>query len=127
MKTVETRSGCYNADECGKAAAHTCGSPDACTKAKSSGVVCTFGTLTRTTFHEPSDVAAEVAAAEDQHEKAHGGKPTATDKAAIRLAAAAGKNMLSVEAEQAAKDHGRAHGASNRTFHDANPKAFGHD
>lgn len=126
MKVIEVKHGCYAAEVCGTLPAHTCGSPDACTDVKPNGVVCTFGTRTVTTFHEPSDIAAEVVERSAHHEKAHGGKPSPSDLAAIRVAAAQGKNIHSAEAEVESKAHGRRHGETNRAFHDASPHVFGH-
>ncbi len=127
MKTVEVKHGCYDAVRCGDKAAHACGSPDACNAVKANGVVCTFGTTQRVTFHEQADIAAEVAQAEAQHEKAHGQKPDVNEKAAIRVAAAAGKNIWSQQAEDDAREHGERHHTTNRALHDSNPAVFGHE
>lgn len=129
MKTIETKHGCYDAVRCGALDHHVCGSPDACHDVKVSGVVCTFGTTTRVTFHEQADIDAEVAAtltAIKDVDPAAFAAMTALDKAKVRVEVLKGKNIHSVKAEQAARDGGKKHGDDNRAFHDANRTVFGH-
>lgn len=136
MKTVEVRHGCLDAVKCGALDHHECGATDACDTVKSTGFVCTFGTTTRVTFHEQSDIDAEV----DERTRAHAavfpddiasnvnGKITlkAGSQAAIRQAAVHGKNIWSQAAEDEHRAHGHAHGAQNRALHDSSPAVFGH-
>lgn len=126
MKHVEIRHGCLDAVLCGDKATHLCGATDACNAVKSSGVVCTFGTTQRVTFHELSDIEAEVVERSAHHEKAHG-SITPADTAAIRVTAAAGKNLHSPKAEKDFTDAGHKHHTDNKSLHDSNPEVFGHD
>ena len=127
MKTVEVKHGCHDAALCGLLDHHECGSPDACEKVRSNGIVCTFGTTQRVTFHHREDILAEVEERAAHHEKAHGEKPTEAELAAHRVAATHGKNIHTQEAEDAAYEAGHAHHAANRQIHDENPAIFGHD
>ena len=105
---------------------HICGQVDACSGVSpKTGEVCTFGTTTRVTFHELSDIEAEVVERSAHHQKAHGGI-TPADTAAIRVTAAAGKNLHSAKAEKDFTDAGHKHHADNKSLHDSNPAVFGH-
>lgn len=138
MKTVETRHGCYDAVKCGALDHHVCGSLDACPSVKANGVVCTFGTTQRVTFHEDADIEAEAAVIEDAiaDEMVRAGAyltkvaakaaMPALDKAKVRAEVARGKNRHTVEAEAAARASGKKHGDDNRVFHDSNSAVFGH-
>lgn len=125
MKTIEVRHGCHDAVKCGALDHHVCGSPDACTSVKASGFVCTFGTTTRTTFHEQTGIDAELASEVAQFEKVHG-KADPVALAVLKHLVTKGKNLHTPEAEQDAKNQGHKHGTDNRVFHDANPHVFGH-
>ena len=145
MKTIETRHGCYDAVRCGALDHHACGSPDACADVKPNGVVCTFGTTTRVTFHEQADIDAEMAEIEDAVvEIVRQGKVEvpvvagltaatfarkdipAMDRAKWRAEVMRGKNIHSVAAEAESRASGKKHGDDNRAFHDANRQVFGH-
>lgn len=136
MKTVEVRHGCLDAEKCGSLDHHVCGSVDACTKVKGSGVVCTFGTTSRATFHEQADLDAEYAELAKKHADQYpddvavaGAKLTlkAGSQSALRIEVLKGKNLYSAKSEQSALDGGKKNGDDNRSLHDANPKVFGHD
>lgn len=127
MRTVEVRHGCFTPEVCGNQDHHTCGSADACPKVKSSGFVCTVGGMASTSFHSQADLDALQAEEEAQHEKAHGQKPDAIEKAVIKMLVRKGKNLETPEATAAAEEHGHRHGTNVLAFHDAHPEVFGHN
>ena len=125
MKTIEFRFGCLSAEVCGALDHHVCGSTTACPAVKKSGVVCTFGTLTRTTFHDQADLAAEVAELSKKHKRAFG-PVTAEVTASIQTKVLEGKNILTDESENDAQRHAESIYQSNLSTHTANPSVFGH-
>lgn len=129
MKTVEVRHGCYTPATCGALIAHACGSPDACSAVKTTGVVCTFGTTHQVTFYEQADIDAAVAAVNSTIKVLNPlafAAMTPLDVARTIAQVQQGKNLYSPTAETEATQAGEAHHTTNKALHDANPSVFGH-
>ena len=135
-RVIGLRRGCLDPVGCGARITHTCGSLDACTFVKKSGVVCTFGTYSGAPYHTQAELDAEADEIESgvadelvrggaaPNKAAAKGLLTATEKARIRADVRRGKNVWSQQAEDAQIASSNKHFTNNKTLHDTNPEVF---
>lgn len=126
MKTVEIRTGCHDPGKCGTGKVHVCGSLDACPVVRPDiGVVCTFGSLSRTELHEAAEIDAEYEETLAKYESVYG-KATAETVSTLRQRSLEGKNVWTQDMEDETVRAVTKNVSDNRSTHDLNPAIFGH-